>query len=477
MFTTTTDERTDTDETMSHPLIEAWNLAEVLNRSESTNEDNKKILSELTAKMGPDEQRQWLIRRNLRDLSPEDLWEQDDTVFVEATRGGDILDSVITMMTNKVGLGSNNLQNVLEVRFTDESSIGSAVAREWADLVAQQVFCNPENLILSQPDSCPSHYIPNPVRKFTSPTWEKEFVALGRLLSLSLWHRITIDLPLHPAVWSLILGCDAITNTDDELTLKDNKKLEWLQNNPVDSIGVDLYFSDMIHQGPTDHNNEAYYHPDLHILSEGDVKRTVDGLIYEELVPGGQTLKITEGNKKVYLDILEKRMELSGVKRELAAVKRGFHAIFSEKVLQDAREYVTGAAMCHMVSGVDVLDIVDWEKNSVVTGFSGSASKVVEFFWAVLKTFSQDQLKKILQYTTGSRRVPHGGFACLVGYNGGRHKFTLSHGSHLTPDSYPTAHACICTLDLPPWKDLETTAKKLQDLTIFESFRFDEHAD
>ena len=58
--------------------------------------------------------------------------------------------------------------------------------------------------------------------------------------------------------------------------------------------------------------------------------------------------------------------------------------------------------------------------------------------------------EQLLQFVTGSRRPPAGGFAQLQGFNGGVHKFTLCLGD-LPTNSLPRAHACICTIDLPPY--------------------------
>jgi len=70
--------------------------------------------------------------------------------------------------------------------------------------------------------------------------------------------------------------------------------------------------------------------------------------------------------------------------------------------------------------------------------------------------------------------VPVGGFAQLVGFNGGKHLFTLARGAHLKPQSLPTSHACICTLDLPPWDSFKAARCKLLRATEAGGGRFDE---
>jgi hypothetical protein len=74
-----------------------------------------------------------------------------------------------------------------------------------------------------------------------------------------------------------------------------------------------------------------------------------------------------------------------------------------------------------------------------------------------MSSLSQDELRSFLQFTTGSNKVPIGGFAHLYGSNGPQ-KFTIvpkkTHG-------LPTAHSCFNRLDLPNIADKEKFKKDL----------------
>ena len=74
---------------------------------------------------------------------------------------------------------------------------------------------------------------------------------------------------------------------------------------------------------------------------------------------------------------------------------------------------------------------------------------------------SADEREALLQFATGSRRPPAGGFGRLQGFNGGVHPFTIAKAHERRSGSrgadagtsgeekelarLPTAHACICT--------------------------------
>jgi len=139
---------------------------------------------------------------------------------------------------------------------------------------------------------------------------------------------------------------------------------------------------------------------------------------------------------------------------------------------------LTAEELCHLLAGSRDIHVDDWERNSRLVGGLASSHKEVKWFWQIVRRWGsqgrQDLLQKLLQFATGSRRVPVGGFARLVGFNGGKHLFTLAKGAHLSAASLPTSHACICTIDLPPWESFELASQKLMAAAEAGSARFDE---
>lgn len=62
---------------------------------------------------------------------------------------------------------------------------------------------------------------------------------------------------------------------------------------------------------------------------------------------------------------------------------------------------------------------------------------MVQWFWKLVEGMSQDELKHLLHFVTGTFKVPVGGFAHLYGSNGPQ-KFTIMR-THKT--GMPTAHS------------------------------------
>ena len=69
---------------------------------------------------------------------------------------------------------------------------------------------------------------------------------------------------------------------------------------------------------------------------------------------------------------------------------------------------------------------------------------------------------RLLQFVTGSSRVPLQGFKGLQGSTGaaGPRLFTL-HLIEASTENLPKAHTCFNRLDLPPYESLEKMSDKL----------------
>jgi len=62
-----------------------------------------------------------------------------------------------------------------------------------------------------------------------------------------------------------------------------------------------------------------------------------------------------------------------------------------------------------ILNGQPFIDVYDWKINSIYKGYSEN-SQVVQNFWLIISSLSQEDLGKFLQFCTGSSRVPIGGF-------------------------------------------------------------------
>jgi hypothetical protein len=102
-----------------------------------------------------------------------------------------------------------------------------------------------------------------------------------------------------------------------------------------------------------------------------------------------------------------------------------------------------------LMCGVATIDLDDWRGATNYLGGFNATSQTVQWFWSVVSQMDPAQQASLMFFSTGSSRVPAGGFAELVGYNGQQQqRFTLQAMPGTAGSNLPTAATCFNTLRL-----------------------------
>ena len=75
-----------------------------------------------------------------------------------------------------------------------------------------------------------------------------------------------------------------------------------------------------------------------------------------------------------------------------------------------------------------------------------------------IRSWDSEQKSRLLQFATGTSRIPVNGFKDLQGSDGPR-RFTIEKSGEEA--QLPKSHTCFNRLDLPPYKTFETLNQKL----------------
>lgn len=137
-----------------------------------------------------------------------------------------------------------------------------------------------------------------------------------------------------------------------------------------------------------------------------------------------------------------------GVKEMMDQVKQGIYEFVPPKLLKpfDAHELEL------LISGVSVIDVDDWKKHTLYTAGFHRDHPTIKLFWQAIEEFDHERRARLLQFATGTSRLPSTGFKDLIGYNGPQ-KFTIKQLGE--GGSLPHAHTCFNRLELPNYKTLE----------------------
>lgn len=99
--------------------------------------------------------------------------------------------------------------------------------------------------------------------------------------------------------------------------------------------------------------------------------------------------------------------------------------------------------------GVPFIDLQDWFDNTEYKAPYTKNHQVIKWFWTVMEEFDQEQLGRILHFTTASTRTPIHGFARLESNRGNCSKFLIESSEFNKKNPYPKGHTCFNRLELP----------------------------
>jgi hypothetical protein len=74
-----------------------------------------------------------------------------------------------------------------------------------------------------------------------------------------------------------------------------------------------------------------------------------------------------------------------------------------------------------LLCGISKIDILDWEHNTIYKHYTENA-KQIQWFWQLVREITDEQRARLLQFVTGTCRVPIGGFSELLG----KYKFYMT---------------------------------------------------
>ncbi|XP_063241165.1 E3 ubiquitin-protein ligase Nedd-4 isoform X4 [Bacillus rossius redtenbacheri] len=173
-----------------------------------------------------------------------------------------------------------------------------------------------------------------------------------------------------------------------------------------------------------------------------------------ELKADGANIPLTNENKDEYIRLVIQWRFVSRVQEQMQAFLDGFNGLVPLTLIKIFDEHELELLMC----GIQNIDVKDWKLNTVYKGDYHPNHITVQWFWRVVLSFNNEMRARLLQFVTGTSRVPMNGFKELYGSNGPQ-LFTIEKWG--TAENYPRAHTCFNRLDLPPYESYQQLRDKL----------------
>ncbi|XWS51731.1 hypothetical protein CRYUN_Cryun11dG0008600 [Craigia yunnanensis] len=327
---------------------------------------------------------------------------------------------------------TQDLKGRLNVQFQGEEGIDAGgLTREWYQLLSRVIFDKGALLFTTVGNNATFQPNPNSVYQTEHLSY---FKFVGRVVAKALFDGQLLDVYFTRSFYKHILGVK-VTYHDIEAVDPDYyKNLKWMLENDVSGI-PDLTFS-------MDADEEK------HILYE---KTEVTDY---ELKPGGRNVRVTEETKHEYVDLVADHILTNAIRPQINSFLEGFNelvpreliSIFNDKELE------------LLISGLPEIDLGDLKANTEYTGYT-AACPVIQWFWEVVKAFNKEDMARLLQFVTGTSKVPLEGFKALQGISCPQ-RFQI-HKAYGAPERLPSAHTCFNQLDLPEYSSKEQLQERL----------------
>uniref|UniRef100_A0A672IPX1 E3 ubiquitin-protein ligase n=1 Tax=Salarias fasciatus TaxID=181472 RepID=A0A672IPX1_SALFA len=314
----------------------------------------------------------------------------------------------------------------LWVEFEGEKGLDyGGLAREWFFLMSKEMF-NPYYGLFEY--SATDNYTLqiNPNSGLCNEDHLSYFKFIGRVAGMAVYHGKLLDAFFIRPFYKMMLQKPIILQDMESVDSEYFNSLMWiLENDPTD---LDLMFT---------------------------IDEDLFGQTHQhELTPGGAEIVVTNETKKEYIHLVMQWRFVNRVQKQMTAFKDGFFELIPQDLIKIFDENELELLMC----GLGDVDVNDWRANTKYKNGYNSNHVVIQWFWKTVLVMDAEKRIRLLQFVTGTSRVPMNGFAELYGSNGPQ-LFTIEQWG--TPEKLPRAHTCFNRLDLPPYESFEELREKL----------------
>jgi len=318
------------------------------------------------------------------------------------------------------------LKTKLWVEFEGEVGLDyGGLAREWFFLLSKEMF-NPYYGLFEY--SAMDNYTLqiNPFSGLCNEEHLSYFKFIGRIAGMAVYHGKLLDAFFIRPFYKMMLGKAIDLKDMESVDSEYYNSLLWIKEN--DPSELELTFCV---------DEESFGH-----------------FSQRELKPDGANIPLTNENKDEYISLVIQWRFVSRVHDQMTAFLDGFSGLVPLPLVKIFDEHELELLMC----GIQNIDVKDWKQNTLYKGDYHSNHITVQWFWRVVLSFNNEMRARLLQFVTGTSRVPMNGFKELYGSNGPQ-LFTIEKWG--LPENYPRAHTCFNRLDLPPYESYQQLRDKL----------------
>ena len=321
-------------------------------------------------------------------------------------------------------LSKVNLYREIKVKFKgEEEGDAGGIMREWLTSLFKE-FQKPENKLFIKADTSDFS-----IKVYHDKNIDKNkfkiFDFIGKIFVIALLNDLTINSCFNNYIYKIIL--------DEPVEIED-----------LVFIDTEIYHSIKKLQNLEDFSNLELYFAE----NEKDEKGNINTL---NLILDGANIPVTKENMNYYF---QKKIEyiMNKDRPYINHIKKSIFSYIPERLIKifNANELEL------ILNGTPFIDVSDWEENTDYKGYSPSDEIIINF-WKIVSKLPQEKLSRLLQFSTGSTRVPVGGFKSLQSNRGKLAPFSIYKIEYEKgKKNYIKARTCFNRINLPNFPDEKT---------------------
>ena len=252
---------------------------------------------------------------------------------------------------------------------------------------------------------------------------DREFEMVGILIGLAIYNGVILNVHFPMTLYKKLLG--------ESLSLVDLKET-------FPTLGKSL-------QQMLDFEGDV---DDVFCQTFQINERMYDEVVDIDLIENGSDVDVTNENRERFVELYVNHKLNAAVEKQFKAFSRGFHLVCGGSALTLFRPEELEMLVCGSLE----LDVSELQESCSYANGLTPDTPVVQWLWKLLYTLSTDNLKRFLNFVTGSDRVPIKGLGELSIV------IQLNEGDSTR---LPTALTCFSRLLLPEYESEEILRERM----------------
>ncbi|KAL7734937.1 hypothetical protein ACLKA6_011206 [Drosophila palustris] len=312
-----------------------------------------------------------------------------------------------------------DLKKQLVVEFVGEQGIDEGgVSKEFFQLIVEEIFNPAFGMFVQQEETNNMWFNATPFENGA------QFTLIGIIIGLAIYNNVILAVNFPMVVYRKLMGYRGTFYDLSDWSPTLFKSLQAM----LDYQGMDM---------------EEVFEQTFKI----SYSNVFGELVEHELVPHGSEVLVGQHNKRHFVNLYSDFLLNVNIQQQFKAFRKGFEMVTDESPL---KLLFRPEEIEKLVCGSREFDFVELEHSTEYEGGYTEETQIVQDFWSIVHAMPHESKRKLLEFTTGSARVPVGGLKCL-------RLLITRHG----PDSdrLPTSHTCFNVLLLPEY----SSKKKLEE--------------